>query len=319
MTAASCRRLLASAFGAERVREQRAAGAADDVPGRRAGRLAARNAQQRRDRSRRSSWRARAGVPVTMLGGGSNVLVSDARRARPGDPAARRRRSSAIDDDARPRRRRRDDQRPGALDDQPRLRRPRGVGRHAGNGGRRDLRQRALRRPADRRSGRASVRSSSRGGAMSTCRRPTWRSATIAAVCRDTARYCCRRRFASSPGDPAALRATARESLAFRKRTQPLDTPSAGCIFQNPEPGRDRVPDGHPVVGRRARRSRRPERRARSAARACRRRTATSSSTTDRRPRRDIRQLIERCRAAVRDAVRRRPARGNRVSRRLGE
>ena len=41
-------------------------------------------------------------------------------------------------------------------------------------------------------------------------------------------------------GDPAALRATARESLAFRKRTQPLETPSAGCIFQNPEPGATR-------------------------------------------------------------------------------
>src|SRR5262249_62105581 len=52
--------------------------------------------------------------------------------------------------------------------------------------------------------------------------------------------------FRVSPGDPAALRATARASLAFRKRTQPLDTPSAGCIFQNPEPGRDVVPDGIP-------------------------------------------------------------------------
>src|SRR5262249_32295113 len=41
---------------------------------------------------------------------------------------------------------------------------------------------------------------------------------------------------------PAALRRVARESLAFRKRTQPLDTPSAGCIFQNPQQGRDPVP-----------------------------------------------------------------------------
>ena len=49
-----------------------------------------------------------------------------------------------------------------------------------------------------------------------------------------------------SPGDPGVLRATARQSLAFRKRTQPLETPSAGCIFQNPEPGRDRMPDGMP-------------------------------------------------------------------------
>jgi UDP-N-acetylmuramate dehydrogenase len=52
--------------------------------------------------------------------------------------------------------------------------------------------------------------------------------------------------FAVSPGDPATLRRTARESLAFRKRTQPLETPSAGCIFQNPQQGRDAVPDGIP-------------------------------------------------------------------------
>lgn len=52
--------------------------------------------------------------------------------------------------------------------------------------------------------------------------------------------------FRVSAADPAALRATARESLAFRKRTQPLDTPSAGCIFQNPQRGRDAVPDGIP-------------------------------------------------------------------------
>jgi UDP-N-acetylmuramate dehydrogenase len=52
--------------------------------------------------------------------------------------------------------------------------------------------------------------------------------------------------FRIASGDPAALRATARVSLAFRKRTQPLDTPSAGCIFQNPEPGRDAVPEGIP-------------------------------------------------------------------------
>jgi len=52
--------------------------------------------------------------------------------------------------------------------------------------------------------------------------------------------------FEVAPGDPATLRATARESLAYRKRTQPLDTPSAGCIFQNPEPGRDSLPEGIP-------------------------------------------------------------------------
>lgn len=52
--------------------------------------------------------------------------------------------------------------------------------------------------------------------------------------------------FRVSAGDPGQLRARARESLAFRKRTQPLDTPSAGCVFQNPEQGRDLVPDGIP-------------------------------------------------------------------------
>lgn len=47
-------------------------------------------------------------------------------------------------------------------------------------------------------------------------------------------------------GDPAAMRSVARESLAFRKRTQPLESPSAGCIFMNPDPVRDKVPDGIP-------------------------------------------------------------------------
>jgi len=52
--------------------------------------------------------------------------------------------------------------------------------------------------------------------------------------------------FRVSSGEPAALRAVARQSLAYRKGTQPLDTPSAGCIFQNPEPSRDAVPAGIP-------------------------------------------------------------------------
>jgi UDP-N-acetylmuramate dehydrogenase len=50
-----------------------------------------------------------------------------------------------------------------------------------------------------------------------------------------------------SPGDSARLRETARESLAYRKRTQPLDTPSAGCIFQNPLDASHRLPDGVPA------------------------------------------------------------------------
>ena len=52
--------------------------------------------------------------------------------------------------------------------------------------------------------------------------------------------------FTVGSGEPDALRAVARASLAYRKRTQPLDVPSAGCIFQNPDPARDRVPDGIP-------------------------------------------------------------------------
>jgi UDP-N-acetylmuramate dehydrogenase len=52
--------------------------------------------------------------------------------------------------------------------------------------------------------------------------------------------------FTVATGDPAALRAVARESLAYRKRTQPLEAASAGCIFQNPDPQMDRVPEGIP-------------------------------------------------------------------------
>ena len=52
--------------------------------------------------------------------------------------------------------------------------------------------------------------------------------------------------FRVSRGDSEVLRTTARESLAYRKRTQPLDTPSAGCVFQNPVPERDVVPAGIP-------------------------------------------------------------------------
>ena len=50
--------------------------------------------------------------------------------------------------------------------------------------------------------------------------------------------------FGVTAAEPAALRARARESLTYRKRTQPLATPSAGCIFRNPDPVADRIPDG---------------------------------------------------------------------------
>ena len=48
--------------------------------------------------------------------------------------------------------------------------------------------------------------------------------------------------------DPAALRRRARASLAFRKRTQPLALPSAGCAFRNPDPEGASLPSGVPCA-----------------------------------------------------------------------
>lgn len=42
--------------------------------------------------------------------------------------------------------------------------------------------------------------------------------------------------FRVEEADSIRLRERARASLAYRKRTQPLDVPSAGCIFRNPDP-----------------------------------------------------------------------------------
>ena len=52
--------------------------------------------------------------------------------------------------------------------------------------------------------------------------------------------------FGVTRGAPDDLRAVARASLAHRKLTQPLALPSAGCMFQNPVPGRDPLPEGVP-------------------------------------------------------------------------
>ena len=92
----------------------------------------------------------------------------------------------------------------------------------------------------------------------------------------------------------------ARESLAFRKRTQPLDTPSAGCVFQNPERGRDAVPDGIPwsagaLVDRAG---------LKGAAEGGARVSPTHGNfivNEGAATAADIKRLIERCRAAVRD------------------
>jgi UDP-N-acetylmuramate dehydrogenase len=53
--------------------------------------------------------------------------------------------------------------------------------------------------------------------------------------------------FAVEPGEPARLRETARASLRYRKRTQPLARPSAGCVFRNPDAARVRLPSGVPA------------------------------------------------------------------------
>ncbi len=101
-------------------------------------------------------------------------------------------------------------------------------------------------------------------------------------------------------GDPAALRAVARESLAFRKRTQPLESPSAGCIFQNPDPSIDRVPDGIPLsagalVDRAGLKGQREGGAVVSPAHG--NFIVNDGSATAA----DIRRLIERCRCAVRE------------------
>jgi UDP-N-acetylmuramate dehydrogenase len=106
--------------------------------------------------------------------------------------------------------------------------------------------------------------------------------------------------FRVADGDPASLRATARASLAFRKRTQPLDTPSAGCVFQNPQHGIDHVPEGIPwsagaLVDRAGVKGERI-----GGARVSP--THGNFIVNDgHATAADIRQLIERCKAAVRD------------------
>jgi UDP-N-acetylmuramate dehydrogenase len=101
-------------------------------------------------------------------------------------------------------------------------------------------------------------------------------------------------------GDPEELRRRARASLAYRKRTQPLAMPSAGCIFQNPDPAVDRVPPDIPwsagaLVDRAGLKARRIGGATISPAHAnfiVSDGTATAA---------DIRRLIEEARRAVRD------------------
>ena len=120
----------------------------------------------------------------------------------------------------------------------------------------------------------------------------------------------CRRR----PGTPDALRARARAVAgAIGSGTQPLALPSAGCIFQNPDPARDRVPAGMPAsagalidrAGLKGRRIGGARSRPTHANFIVNDGTATA---------RDIRALIEMARDRRARAVRRRAAGRNRFS-----
>jgi UDP-N-acetylmuramate dehydrogenase len=186
----------------------------------------------------------RAGVPVTMLGGGSNVLVSDAGvrglviRARGGDiqqTDARRVRADA------------------AVTINGLVRwtinhRCAGLEAWAGTPGTVGGAVFGNAHFAGRLIGErvARVRLATRDGATLDVPRSEMAFGYDNSRLQQTGEILLWAEFEVGAGDPAALRTTARASLAFRKRTQPLDTPSAGCIFRNPQPGRDVVPDGLP-------------------------------------------------------------------------
>ncbi len=105
--------------------------------------------------------------------------------------------------------------------------------------------------------------------------------------------------FRVTDGVPDELRAIARESLAFRKRTQPLESASAGCVFQNPDPARDVVPEGIPWSAGAL-----VDRAGLKAARAGRARVSTTHANfivnEGGASAGDIRDLVERCKRDVR-------------------
>ena len=106
--------------------------------------------------------------------------------------------------------------------------------------------------------------------------------------------------FHAADGDPDALRTIARQSLAFRKSTQPLESASAGCIFQNPDRSRDKVPAGIPASAGalvdRAGLKGSAEGKARVSARHANFIVNEGGSTAA-----EIRTLIDRCKREVRD------------------
>ena len=84
-------------------------------------------------------------------------------------------------------------------------------------------------------------------GLRASARRP-WRSGPEAAPSRGRGRVLLSADFGVQPEDPAVLRRRARTSLAFRKRTQPLAVPSAGCAFRNPDPEEASLPPDVPCA-----------------------------------------------------------------------
>ena len=104
--------------------------------------------------------------------------------------------------------------------------------------------------------------------------------------------------FAVTTGRVPDLRAEARSSLRFRKRTQPLDAPSAGCVFRNPDPDLQRLPSGMPCAAGALVDGAGLKGRAVGGARVSP--VHANFIVTDPGARaRDVRILIERCRAAV--------------------
>jgi UDP-N-acetylmuramate dehydrogenase len=104
--------------------------------------------------------------------------------------------------------------------------------------------------------------------------------------------------FVVHPGHASAMREEARRSLHYRKRTQPLASPSAGCIFQNPLADVP-LPDGMPrsagaLVDRAGLKG------AREGGAVVSPTHANFVVNTGTATARDIRTLIERCRDAVR-------------------
>lgn len=107
--------------------------------------------------------------------------------------------------------------------------------------------------------------------------------------------------FRVSPGRPEDLRAIARRSLAYRKSTQPLHMPSAGCVFQNPGLD-DPVPAGVPrsagaLIDRAGLKG------ARQGGAAVSTTHANFLVNLGDASAQDVRALLERCRDAVREAT----------------